>query len=514
MKECTAQQMLSSAPPEQWGSLLEVLGASFRPIDERVDNDESPCTVTSLLGMIGQEQFEQSATPSVVGATSPQENRAFVGSGGKARARRAQQRALAAGATEQQEDTRDLDDLLRHLGEVPDTKAKKKIKNQVVKQPPLAGVSPGHISVKASAPPTPDTVLPVDDIEVETLLEDSEDDDEWQTVAPLAVRRAMCRAQKEVERREEAEERFFKMEKERKTRERAVNENTERMAREKEKLENEAKEEARRVAKEKVQRSVNEARERAATQEGQRVAKWNFDLAAREEVQVHAIEMLGLIKNGPDCLAKEVTICATGSLDQATKNDDGCTATAEGEHAAKEDTNSPRSLGSNSPRNSMFCRSLSEGARPRACLTKQASNSSDSDAGEDGVAVSTTPFHARPSVASWLGRTFVPQQEPTQASVGQSNSPLASSSRDVARSSSPQAAPKRDVSWHAWASVGTWLGRSSAQEQRRNASQDRQFWPATPDGSPAPCVDYGSQAVVWVPVPMHLLAEVQQVLNK
>merc|ERR1712039_940964 len=92
------------------------------------------------------------------------------------------------------------------------------------------------------------------------------------------------------------------------------------------------------------------------------------------------------------------------------------------------------------------------------------------------------------------------------------------------RSSSPHTAPTRDIAWQTRASVGTWLGRTSAQENRRNDSHDQQFWPATPEGSlqPAPrsysdgvptMASSAMQAVVWVPVPVHLLDKVQQVLN-
>mmetsp|Transcript_106333 Transcript_106333/g.184835 ORF Transcript_106333/g.184835 Transcript_106333/m.184835 type:complete len:416 (-) Transcript_106333:98-1345(-) len=68
-------------------------------------------------------------------------------------------------------------------------------------------------------------------------------------------------------------------------------------------------------------------------------------------------------------------------------------------------------------------------------------------------------------------------------------------------------------------SVGTWMsGPATVPMQSPTAQGHMQLWPATPEstppGSPRGCNSSSSEGVVWVPVPLHCLAEVQDVIRK
>eukprot|EP00929_Paragymnodinium_shiwhaense_P080635 TRINITY_DN42066_c0_g1_i1.p1 TRINITY_DN42066_c0_g1~~TRINITY_DN42066_c0_g1_i1.p1 ORF type:complete len:570 (+),score=152.67 TRINITY_DN42066_c0_g1_i1:84-1793(+) len=117
-------ETLSSAHPDQWGTLLETVGASVRsspavPGYGRQQDPEAPCTITSLLDIMEREQpanRQIAAAESRPGGAPHNEKAASLQA--KLQKRKA---AKAAEATTGKlpEDTRDLDELLRDLGERP-----------------------------------------------------------------------------------------------------------------------------------------------------------------------------------------------------------------------------------------------------------------------------------------------------------------------------------------------------------------------------------------------------------
>jgi len=115
---------LSAAPPEQWGSMLQALGASVHPVGERQMQDEASgaCTVSSLLGILESTAMSGSAASS----TPPKE----VGQASKSLRARAKRRPVAAPvSTTAEEDGRDIEELLRDLGEVCPPEQKKASKS-------------------------------------------------------------------------------------------------------------------------------------------------------------------------------------------------------------------------------------------------------------------------------------------------------------------------------------------------------------------------------------------------
>lgn len=95
-----AVRQLSEAPPDQWGELLSNLGASLHPWTPQ--SADAPLTVTSLLNNLGPDEVAASERP----------------------ARRRKQRELKPSAPAEA-DTRDLEELLKGLGEEPSQAAKK-----------------------------------------------------------------------------------------------------------------------------------------------------------------------------------------------------------------------------------------------------------------------------------------------------------------------------------------------------------------------------------------------------
>jgi hypothetical protein len=95
--------------------------------------------------------------------------------------------------------------------------------------------------------------------------------------------------------------------------------------------------------------------------------------------------------------------------------------------------------------------------------------------------------------------------------------------------SRPVATPMFDMGslqWQCRPSVGTWNhpeflmpnSASKARTPRSWATSEKsvevQLWPATPDSTPPATPRMGGSDVTWVPVPNHLLNEVQQVLMR
>jgi len=126
-------QTLTSAPAEHWGPLLGVLGTGMTLRREAPPEAAAgPCTVTSLLGAMSA--MAPAATP----AEEPPP---------RANARSRRRRLAAEASAPKVEDPRDIEELLRDLGEEPahaSTASKGKSKTKPTAKPPQA--------VAASAP--------------------------------------------------------------------------------------------------------------------------------------------------------------------------------------------------------------------------------------------------------------------------------------------------------------------------------------------------------------------------
>lgn len=158
---------LTTAPAEQWGALLEMLGTGMtvRPVSGGAA-DDAPCTVSSLLGMMDAQALElpMSRAPTAVpmreaGAAAREATQAQKGGlPGRPRARRAQQ-TLPLAPTHIEEDKRDLDELLRELGEeAPPTAKKVKLKPKAMPKrglKELEAVVSENVPVAAPSPQEP-----------------------------------------------------------------------------------------------------------------------------------------------------------------------------------------------------------------------------------------------------------------------------------------------------------------------------------------------------------------------
>jgi len=168
-------------------------------------------------------------------------------------------------------------------------------------------------------------------------------------------------------------------------------------------------------------------------------------------------------------------------------------------------------------------RSLSVGCRPQG---------TDDEHGNCGADVRGHFLHW-PSVATWVNRPLALRQlseERSKCSLPPPATPLCNRHTAVSVdglvhgnmcSSNEESGVDtvvRDTSWHAPPSVGTWL-HPQALSPEPPCSGPQQLWPATPEPSPpaspraaAGCVGSCAQPVVWMPVPLPLVNEVQQVL--
>merc|ERR1719203_2116316 len=103
---------------------------TMRPVGNKVDEDSGLCTVTSLLGIIDAKTQD---TPSIAAPSPPQQappQPPKLGAVG-GRSSRARRQQLVPHSAPAEEDTRDLDELLRELGEAPKaTAAKSKTKTK------------------------------------------------------------------------------------------------------------------------------------------------------------------------------------------------------------------------------------------------------------------------------------------------------------------------------------------------------------------------------------------------
>jgi len=143
-------RMLGGAPPDQWGACLQGLGASLRRVDGSTlpeDSSASTCTISSLLTMLEGKGGQDCATSAGPTPTSPSPAKRG------ARARAKKEAVTVSSPTE--EDSRDLEELLRDLGEKPaprSTKASRAAQKRNAKPGKSSREAP-----EATMPPAPPT---------------------------------------------------------------------------------------------------------------------------------------------------------------------------------------------------------------------------------------------------------------------------------------------------------------------------------------------------------------------
>lgn len=176
--ESTLLRALTGTPAGQWASLLEVFGSDVkvRPVDAKVVGTGA-CTVTSLLegshGVAdsGSLKYLTSSTGGKM-APAPLHPARVEVAGARARARRQQPRPSEPPA----EDLRDIEDLLRELGEVPVApSAKSKDKAAAVKK--IRGTAAESTTVSAFAPETAPADVGVEEKEAAKVFPDKVEGD-------------------------------------------------------------------------------------------------------------------------------------------------------------------------------------------------------------------------------------------------------------------------------------------------------------------------------------------------
>jgi hypothetical protein len=135
-------------------------------------------------------------------------------------------------------------------------------------------------------------------------------------------------------------------------------------------------------------------------------------------------------------------------------------------------------------------------------------------------------YSRRPSVATWLCRPFRRLRDLEEPAVEERADDLLCVRESPPAPSASSAEPLAWAggSWRVQPSVGTWLvpspAASPAWSSGRDVHAESSFFPATPDftppGSPrSPALQAAqpAQGVVLVPVPVHLLGEVQRIIS-
>jgi len=140
---------LCAAPPEQWSELLEKMGATVRPATEGPSGE--PCTVSAWLDALQDQKAKEPPTVSPdVPASGPDSLMGTSPADKKRRERRLAEKTLT---TAWEEDKRDLNDLLRDLGE-PVSKAgqRRKAKGPATRQEAAEDCRAGGNVIKVSDP--------------------------------------------------------------------------------------------------------------------------------------------------------------------------------------------------------------------------------------------------------------------------------------------------------------------------------------------------------------------------
>jgi len=529
--ERAAIQTLSSTPPEEWGDLLEVLGASFLPVNYR-KVEEAPCTITSLLSMMGQggdaTEMEQQAqaeeeqgsanTPCTITSllntaqTQPTQslhNQAsnaqalrMTGNTQRPRTLRVQQRGAARPNITPEEDTRDLEALLRDLGEATtagQSKAKRKAKaaskktkessNYTVNELPIASETQSSatetLDSQVEDTPEPEAAKSVKASKVEmsearleaaSEHEAAVNDDGMQVVVSKAARRACRRTQVASESNVPPE---------------PSSSMASRAARDEEAQNDHVKESRVALCAQPADPVVDNAAPSVAQPDPASVTMPEAAVAAcAEDMDLQPIrELHSCIPAESSCTAASVVVderesVTSPKMEVKLRDEDLPLAT-------------PASDAHDPPSPSMLVRSKSDGSLPDAFCAAQMEDTLDSRV-----------YHTTPSVGTWLRRPTTPRPAPFGVQC------FSDRDRFAQAEVIPHETIEHNQPWHGRPSVGTWLRASSRSS--RAPSQDVQLWPATPESTPpmSPRCSSGSQQVVWVPVPLHLLNEVQQVLQQ
>eukprot|EP00927_Polykrikos_kofoidii_P005290 TRINITY_DN12103_c0_g1_i2.p1 TRINITY_DN12103_c0_g1~~TRINITY_DN12103_c0_g1_i2.p1 ORF type:complete len:567 (+),score=136.68 TRINITY_DN12103_c0_g1_i2:81-1703(+) len=510
-EEMNAIQTLSRAPPDQWGCLLEALGAHLVPAESRLDGSNmgaqqpAPCTVTSILNLMEKRSADTTACAGQginskvrhVPASVPMQSAApSCGGGITGRLRRGGRRGRTGHAAPlprapAEADTRDLEELLRDLGEKPaaaptkatPAKAKKKSKTGTSKR--LGALD--SILVSASALEADEDVEAVNAAEAEADVEEDEADEDVEAVNA-------AEAEADVE-EDEADEDIEAVE---------------------------APEAEADVEEDPHDASFDKQRNAGPETRTTLEAEVATLVTPPSPVESSPAKPIKLIASSCNAGLRSLSV---GHLPQACQT--SVAQSVRGRSSEQKDL--------------IYCAQPSVGtwlAPPPPSLQRPSHSSTA----------------ASPSVDAEAGTATAASSAGTEA-VGTSGS----SSKDVMFEAAARqgGSSNERMQWHVLQSVGTWLRPASEtpsqrrSPSRREASTARsvaslQLWPPTPESTPpssprsplfatapagavvstAQCGGgfahadaiqanaIGSAQVVWVPVPVPLLGEVQQVLYR
>jgi len=428
--EQALENALSSAPPDEWGTILgNMLGTACRAVEgnhSSREGSEGGFTVTSLLGMMSQEEpvAAHSAESRGAGAPSVQSRLRKAGRARQKEARPAEQ---------PKEDDRPLEDLLKNLGVKPDDVAggqKGKKKAPKLASPPKRPEVPEKgAAVQQTLEPKKAEEESVQQLNASGVAESTDDDESWQTVPSKPARRAPGLAT--VEKTKGADS-------------------------------------SKKVLPEAMSPQVHSQARKCPA------AKAKASLPASQSRPLERV-------------------------------------------AADANRGKP----------------WTEGAASGAMQTGEPSAESRAGgAGADTQAVTAmSAWHCRPSVGTWYHSSSpissqAPGQRRRRRSLSEGADPIGKSSTDSDleevevqdhRAEASSSASPSGRTWSLQPSVGTWLNTPRAQKAQE---EDLQLWPPTPETTPpasprrgSGTAFAGSDQVLWMPIPLHLVGEVQQLIN-
>jgi len=514
-------QSLTSTPAHQWGALLEVLGTGMtvRPVESKSQVD-APCTVTSLLGMMGAEHAVQPTVTALAAQSassrSPSSTETLAQTlgtqqgqkCGRQRGRRGQQQSAPVAAPAE-EDTRDLDQLLRELGEPPATSSKAKAKAKVAPKRARDAPPDGEDCRPASSAATSQSSAASAKAEGDSAAA------RWKAASQRApVVQKLSRVDEQVV-SQTAGDQSQKCDGEEGS-QKTTHQNAEAIPALE--VENDAESSAdawqvvgsrlgRRHAKQ-GQSGHEFAVDSVATQvtvgPPEERTKSNATQSETPEVRKDQMSDQAVMRSAMD---EQRTVDAPASPASQDVHRPVCTAAAPAPVAAAvavepvdEGGGATGIVGDGDACGSTTLaeaespglkRSKSEGALPDSCQDVPSA------------------YHKRPSVGTWLGRS--PMLPWVRTDVADNDpSDLAYRSCSVDNPRNPfelgnGSSPSNGAAWHHCPSVGSWL--------RPRADKEPQLFPATPESTPPASPRPGTPPqVVWVPVPLHLLGEVQDLL--
>lgn len=423
-------RLLSAAPPDQWGPCLQALGASVHRVGREgrlEDEDSGPPTVSSLLAMLEGKGGQDSAPSagSMDKGTPLSQTR-----GSRARAKR--KAAVPVASAPAQEDGRDLEALLRDLGEesVPrSTKASRAAQKKTGKSS-----KPSGGTRKATLPPPSLTIT--------SQVGADEQDEAASSDSSLEAEGTACKDTNPA--------------------------------------------------------TCEEATSDACEEANCDICKESSDSERHEESATERPEDYPLEVADVEPTEPSVAETVEEAEAEAAQSDSFSESTAEPEDSH--------------PRRQQRLRSLSEGRLPTAYHQ-------------------TTPPHEQEPTLPYRSPSFF-QRQPSVATWIQ---PARFNATAASSSCAAEALPK--ISW-CQPPPGCWNHQPSAQTRQplaetapfgsraqvhSSSGQEVQFWPDTPTSTP-PSSPRGKMyeecttlprpgGVVWVPVPVHLLAKVQQLIG-